>query len=343
MNVKQLSLHVSKRLGLFYLARLLSPPGLRILCYHGFAMDDEADFRPKLFISPKTFERRLRFLSAKRFPVLDLQDAIVKLSAGTLPEGATVITIDDGFYSVLHCALPLLQSLSFPATVYITTYYCRKETPIFRLMLQYIFWKTRDSELDLSDLPAPLTGRVRLTDQQESGRVMWDLIRFGETQVPEPERVKLAEMIAGRLHVDYKKLFEGRHLSLMNESELKELVSADIDIQLHTHRHQLPPGQKSIIQQEITDNRAVLEPIARKPLRHLCYPSGIWSEQSWPYLTDMQVTSATTCDPGLNIAATPALGLKRFLDGENISQIEFESEMCGFNDFLRRIRSFVRD
>jgi hypothetical protein len=343
MNFKQLSLHISKRLGLFSLARLLGPPGLRILCYHGFAMDDEADFRPKLFISPETFERRLRFLSEGRFPVLDLQDAIDKLSAGTLPRGATVITVDDGFYSVLHCALPLLQSFSFPATVYITTYYCLKETPIFRLMIQYIFWKTRDSELDLSGLPCPVTGSVRLTDQKESQRVMWDLIRFGETQVPEPDRVKLAKMIGARLHVDLQKLIEGRHLSLMNESELKRLVSDGIDIQLHTHRHQLPPDQKSIIRQEIMDNRAVLEPIAQKPLRHLCYPSGIWSQQSWPYLTELQVISATTCNPGLNVAGTPALGLKRFLDGENISQIEFESEMCGFNDFLRKIRSLARN
>jgi peptidoglycan/xylan/chitin deacetylase (PgdA/CDA1 family) len=342
MNVKQLSLHIGKRLGLFSLARLLSPPGLRILCYHGFAMDDEADFRPKLFISPETFERRLRFLSEKRFPVLDLQDAIDKLSDGTLPRGATVITIDDGFYSVLHSAVPLLQSFSFPATVYITTYYCLKETPIFRLLVQYIFWKTRDSELDLAGLPGHLTGRVPLTDQKESQRVMWELIRFGETQIPEPERVKLAQMIGDRLHVDLRKLFEGRHLSLMNESELKQLVSDRIDIQLHTHRHQLP-DQESVIQREITDNRAVLEPIAQKSLRHLCYPSGIWSQQSWPYLTELQVTSATTCDPGLNVAGTPFLGLKRFLDGENISQIEFESEMCGFNDFLRKIRSSVRN
>ncbi len=340
MKAKQLLLHVSKWLGLFSVARLLSPPGVRILCYHGFAMDDEASFRPKLFIRPSTFERRLRFLSQKRFGVLDLEEALNRLSAGTLPAGATVITIDDGFYSVLRCALPPLQSLSFPATVYITTYYCLKETPIFRLMVQYIFWKTQELQLDLSGLPVPSGGRVPLKDQEKSQRVMWDLIRFGETQLPEPERVQLAKMIADRLHVDYDKVVEGRYLNLMNESELKQMVSANIDIQLHTHRHHLPE-QKAVICQEITDNRAVLEPIARKPLRHLCYPSGIWSKESWPYLAELQVTSATTCEPGLNVPGTPKLGLKRFLDGENISQIEFESELCGFNDFLRAIRSFV--
>ena len=341
MKAKQVLLHASKWLGLFRLARLLGPPGLRILCYHGFAMDDEAAFRPKLFIRPATFEERLRFLSKKRFPVLALEEALNRLSAGTLPAGATAITIDDGFYSVLRCALRPLQALSFPATAYITTYYCQKETPIFRLMMQYIFWKTQEPQLDLSGLPVPLSDCVQLAEQEESQRVMWDLIRFGETQLPEPERVRLARTIANRLQVDYDRVLEGRYLSLMNESELRQMISGDIDIQLHTHRHHLP-DQKEIIYQEITDNRAVLEPIARKPLRHLCYPSGIWSEESWAYLTELQVMSATTCDPGLNVPGTPVLGLKRFLDGENISQIEFESEMCGFNDFLRSVRSFAR-
>src|ERR1700722_4619851 len=101
MNFKQLSLHISKRLGLFSLARLLGPPGLRILCYHGFAMDDEADFRPKLFISPETFERRLRLLTEGKFPVIGLLSDINKLTVGPLPMVATVITVDDRFYSVL--------------------------------------------------------------------------------------------------------------------------------------------------------------------------------------------------------------------------------------------------
>jgi hypothetical protein len=37
----------------------------------------------------------------------------------------------------------------------------------------------------------------------------------------------------------------------------------------------------------------------------------------------------------MNLPDTPLLGLRRFLDSENISQIEFEAELCGFAQFLR--------
>ncbi|MGB8543312.1 MAG: polysaccharide deacetylase family protein [Candidatus Acidiferrales bacterium] len=337
MNVKKFGLYICKWLGLFRLSRYFEPSGLRILCYHGFAIADESDFRPKLFILPDTFKKRLTYLSRKRFPIVGLQDGLEKLRSNSLPKGAAVITIDDGFYSVLQCAAPLLRSASFPSTLYVTSYYCQKESPIFRLAVQYIFWKTRDNQLELANLVPTLSGTVQLNDAAECQRVMWEIINYGESQLSESERIDLTRRTADHLHVNYDSIFEGRYLSLMTLSELRELAKYGVDIQLHTHRHKLP-DEEGTVRREITDNRAVLEPVAGKPLQHLCYPSGIWSEKSWPWLTSLQVKSATTCDPGLNLSTTPALGLKRFLDGENIAQIEFESEMCGFNDVLRTVR-----
>ena len=337
MNVKKFGLYICKWLGLFRLSRYFEPSGLRILCYHGFAMADESHFRPKLFILPDTFKKRLAYLSRKRFPIVDLEEGLQKLRSNSLPKGAAVITIDDGFYSVLQCAAPLLRSASFASTLYVTSYYSQKESPIFRLAVQYIFWKTLDSQLELANLVPTLSGSVQLKDAAESQRVMWEIINYGESQLSEPERIDLARRIADRLRVNYDSIFEGRYLSLMTLSELRELANHGIEIQLHTHRHKLP-DRENIVRQEITDNRAVLEPIVGKRLQHLCYPSGIWSEKTWPWLSSLDIKSATTREPGLNTSTTPALGLKRFLDGENITQIEFESEMCGFNDVLRKVR-----
>src|SRR5271165_6125520 len=70
VNAKRIFLHISKSFGLFRLTRLFARPGLRILCYHGFAIGDEAEFRPKLFIRPETFEQRLRFLTKEGFSIL---------------------------------------------------------------------------------------------------------------------------------------------------------------------------------------------------------------------------------------------------------------------------------
>src|SRR5271165_2816092 len=103
------------------------------------------------------------------------------LSGGCLPSGATAITIDDGFYSVYRLAVPTLRRFSLPTSIYVTTYYCLKEHPIFRLVMQYIFWKTRKRELDTTGFPAPFTGVVLLDSSQTKDRIMWDAIILGET------------------------------------------------------------------------------------------------------------------------------------------------------------------
>ena len=62
-SLKRLFCLASKALGLFYLSRRLTKNGLRILCYHGFALTDESEFRPGLFLRPAEFERRMQFLT----------------------------------------------------------------------------------------------------------------------------------------------------------------------------------------------------------------------------------------------------------------------------------------
>jgi hypothetical protein len=80
-----------------------------------------------------------------------------------------------------------------------------------------------------------------------------------------------------------------------------------------------------------------LEPVVGRRLRHLCYPSGIWSEEQWQTLQSLDIRSATTCDRGFNSRSTPLLALKRFLDSEHLSQVEFEAELSGFTPTLRRL------
>jgi hypothetical protein len=51
----------------------------------------------------------------------------------------------------------------------------------------------------------------------------------------------------------------------------------------------------------------------------------------------MGIRSAVTCIPGLNDSKTHPYELRRFLDGENITNLEFEAEMSGFLDLCRRL------
>jgi len=339
--LKRVFLRVSKVVGLFHLARRVTARGLRIICYHGIALADEARFRPQLFVSPATFGRRLRCLSAGGFPVLPLDGALDALDKGNLPACPTVITIDDGFYSVYTHGLQPLRRFSFPATLYVTTYYALKETPVFRLAVQYMFWKTGRAEADLSALNIASLGRLSLTDARQREQDMWRIIHYGETQCSEVERGALARTLGACLAVDYQHIVDLRSLTLVNATELREMAANGIDVQLHTHRHSFPDNEVAATQ-EILENKAALEPLVGKALTHFCYPSGKWSRDQWSWLATAGIRSATTCEPGLNYAETPRFALSRFLDGEHISQIEFEAEIFGYAELLRRSRAWFK-
>lgn len=342
-KVKTAIYALAKKAGLFALARRLTRKQLRILCYHGTSMRDESAFRPGLFIDPDVFERRLQTLRDQGFPVLELGEALRRQEQGTLPDNAVVITIDDGFYSTYRHAVPALQKHGFPATVYVTSYYCAKNAPVFRLAVQYLFWAARAPSLDLDGLGlgASLAGRVDLTVPAAREQAMWKLIHHGEEVLQEPERQALSQRLAAALGLDFDALVQQRLVGLMTPQEVAAMAKAGVDVQLHTHRHRLPHDRNEVAR-ELSENRAFLEPLVGKKLDHLCYPSGLWTPEHWHMLQAQGVASATTCEPGLNDASTPRLALKRFLDGAEISELEFEAELHGFSELLRRGRNVVQ-
>ena len=128
-------------------------------------------------------------------------------------------------------------------------------------------------------------------------------------------------------------------LHLMTPEELRALADAKVHVELHTHRHTFPSDNQALAEREIADNRAALKRWLSLETRHFCYPSGMWDERQWAWLESMNVKSSTTCVPGLNSHDTPRHALRRFLDGENIHELEFEAALSGFSDLLRGLRS----
>lgn len=340
MSLKNAVFLVAQRLGVFDAATRATSDRLTILCYHGFSMGDEHRFRPGLFMRPELFAERLDWLVANQFRVLPLADACARLREGRLEPRSVAITIDDGFHGVAAAALPLLRARGLPATVYVTTYYVQHHHPIFRLALQYFFWRAGDRTVDLGGLGPDRKGEVR-ADSVEGSRALWELIEFGESQDGETSRVAIAHAVAKRTGCSYESLVQDRTLTLMTEDEIRTAVADGFDIQLHTHRHRFPERSEEVTR-EIEDNRAVLEPLVGKPLRHLCYPSGVWSPERWPALREAGIETATTCEPGMNRATTEPLSLRRFLDRDDMPRIVFEAELSGFGEVWLGLRRLLR-
>lgn len=325
-----------KLLGLFHLAKHISGDRLKILCYHGFALADEAQFRPKLFITPEVFRQRLDVIQRYGMRVIPLGEAVEQLYAGKLPRNSLVITIDDGFHSVSRLAAPELARRGLCSTVYVTSYYVEHATPVYRLIVQYMFWKARKAQLECKDLAWWPDGGLDLSDPAQREAACDACIEFGEKSGNEARRVQTCEQLGSLLGLPYAEIVQQRLLHLMTPEELRALGALGMDVQLHTHRHNFPLDDGPGAQREIEQNRQSLSQWLPGPFEHFCYPSGEWHERQFPWLDAVGVKSSTTCLPGLNDADTPRHALRRFLDGENIHPLEFEAAVSGFSDLLRR-------
>lgn len=90
--------------------------GARALMYHRIRPRAREPFS----VSPPAFERQIAWLAQER-RVVSLAAVVAAVTGGpALPEGAVLVTIDDGYRDVFTTALPILQRYGVPAVLFVT-------------------------------------------------------------------------------------------------------------------------------------------------------------------------------------------------------------------------------
>ncbi len=335
--MKRLLLNLSQKTSFFKLARAITEKKLRILCYHGFTIDDEHLWQPGVFMRPQVFDMRMGYLSQHGYPVLGLDEALHLLKEDSLPKSATVITMDDGWFSTKKIGHDICRNYNFPYTIYVSSYHCMKGSPVFNMFIRYLFWKTEKRVIKGPDIFQDQVGNIDLEDEKAMLQLVEDIIEYGKKQLDDKERNELLHQLGQLLDVDTEFIFQTRMFHLLEEDELRELEKDGVNIQLHTHRHVLPLDREAV-DKEIVDNRAFLSPLVKSSLDNFCYPSGLYEEIHATWLKDLNVKSATTTQAGFNDKCTNTFFLNRFLDFDNYDQILFEAEMSGVLEIARIFR-----
>lgn len=341
-KLKFIILFLAKYSGFFWISKNITSNGLRIICYHGFSKNDEHLFRPHLFMTKSLFRKRLSKIYEMGFSVISLDKAVNMMRSGIDCNNSLVLTIDDGWQGVDEIAWPLLKEYDFDWTLYLTTYYSKKQIQVMNIAIQYLLWKTPKNHIDLSDFVEIFNDITDKHGDLDLDELAFRLNKFGESLPTSEERQKFLGKIASCLDVCQHDI-EKKHLFyLLEMGTIKRMHELGVDIQLHTHRHSLGGADKNKLQLEIADNRKYIGEVCSHNPVHFCYPSGLYQKEHLEWLSENGVVSATTCKPGLNYSTTPLLELRRFLDGENISEIEFEAELSGFLELCRKLRSALR-
>ena len=92
-----------------------------VLMYHRVG-EAANDWEARYCVSPRGFEAHMRALAANGYRAVPERALVDWLHGGPpLPQGAFVLTFDDGFRGVREHALPVLESLGWPFTVFLVS------------------------------------------------------------------------------------------------------------------------------------------------------------------------------------------------------------------------------
>jgi len=297
---------------------------LLILCYHGISFEDEHAWSPGLYLSLATFRERMRILAQGGYCVLPLEEALTRLENGTLPPKSVAITFDDGEYNFYALAFPVLREFGLPATLYLSTYYCLKQIPVFDVTAAYLIWKHRGKTLNFSGIMPE--EEVLVADPRAVFQRLHRSVH--ERNLSADEKDAVAEELARRVGADYQGIRRRRMFHLMTAEETAAVAGHGISIELHTHRHRTP-RDRGLFLKEIEDNRREIVEITGKRPVHFCYPCGDYAPDFFGWLKEEGVRSATTCNLGFASAGNHPMELPRVLDISSFSAVEFEGWLTG--------------
>jgi peptidoglycan/xylan/chitin deacetylase (PgdA/CDA1 family) len=317
MTFKQHILKLAASAGLLALARHATRRQLRILCYHGLWVTPGREFGDCTFIAPEQFEARMERLKRSGLPVLPLGEAVERLGDGTLPDGAVVITIDDGWTSTFTDMLPVLEQHGFPATLYATTWYASRDLPVVNVAVDYLAQAAARADIDAA-------ARTAAIEALPAGQRLEALRRFG-----------------AELGIDEAWL-ERRQFHIMSGAQFAEARRRGLDVQLHTHRHIEIDKKVDELPRELAENRAFLSAaLGAGEFVHFCHPSGTNHPRARDLLAANGIRSAALVTEGLNAPGTDPLALRRFLDGRRVSDVEFDAYLAGLLHYAEPLRRLI--
>lgn len=154
-----------------------------VLMYHRVGPTLNA-FEARYGIRPEAFAAHMRALARKGYQAVPIQGLVEWLEGGPpLPNGAFVLTFDDGFRGVREHALPVLEALGWPFTVFLVSDLIGGED----------VWTRGENP---SGATYPLLDETEIRDMQRRG-VSFHSHTRGHADLPTLDDAALAEQLAG--------------------------------------------------------------------------------------------------------------------------------------------------
>jgi peptidoglycan/xylan/chitin deacetylase (PgdA/CDA1 family) len=293
------------------LQNALAPGAATILMYHAVTKTP-LEVEDWSFVWQRHFREQMRYLK-KHCQVVPLRDIPQRVRAAAR-RPLVALTFDDGFQNNYGVALPILQELDLPATIFLATDFIGSDDTPWFCRINEALTLTSLTRLDWDGEAYDLSNRLRRAEAQARFQVR--LKRFHHSELLERAR----QLITALGDRPGKPIPVGSPYRMLAAAEVAEMARTKlIEFGAHTCSHAilsgLSPAERS---REITASLAAVEGLTGAPCTLFAYPNGRaidYGPCDVATLQERKIDVAVTTIAGPNDPAVPALEMRRYMIG----------------------------
>lgn len=242
--------------------------------YHGVE-SKQTDFNldiPSLVISPKNFEKQIKYLS-KSYNIISMHDLTNHIKKKIpFPSNSVIITFDDGLKNNFINAFPILQKYNIKATVFLITDYIDTLKISWSNKLVYILKKIGISEF-IKEFKNKFPAYSNLIEKIGQKNIIEQISFLLRYKVDDNIRKKFIQSLYNKFKIKInKEKIKDLYLSW---EEIKKMDDAGISFGSHTSTHPvLSLSDYEKAKKEIVNSKKNIEVKLDKEINLFAYPYG---------------------------------------------------------------------
>jgi peptidoglycan/xylan/chitin deacetylase (PgdA/CDA1 family) len=287
------------------------------------------------------FERFMEHLRERYAPVPLSRIARWLEGKTDLPGGAVAVTFDDGYRNVLANAVPVLNRLEIPASVYVVSDFVNDGRMVWTDAIVSALSLTRKTRLELG-LPERT---IDIPVENDAEKAAADVeLRALCKSLADSERVDLVAKIVAALGVGERELTGAwRDHDPLRPEDLKTLVERGIEVGSHTKGHKiLTRCAPEETRRELEESKRSIESATGKPCDEFGYPNGgrgDFDARTGEAARKAGYRLAVTTMPTRVPRRQDPFEIPRYTLADNqTSMAEFAAELSGYPGYIRAIK-----
>jgi peptidoglycan/xylan/chitin deacetylase (PgdA/CDA1 family) len=246
--------------------------GKHIIMYHGVDLVENKKFNQR-FIGVHNFKKQLIYLK-KNANLISMTDFFEKKFDAT--KNNIAITFDDGFLNNYTYAVPLLEELKIPATIYVTALNLTNHKMLWPDFVDLYTPRIDEDVLIDNELFRKKNGRfVSLTTNKSLSQIIKERGDFYYKQLvfDSFEKILGSNLILDKRLDDYWRLMTDEQLQEVDRTKYVKIESHSF---LHNNLGNIPLD-KAV--EELEVSKKYLENLLQREVNHLAYPDGSYSRE----------------------------------------------------------------